>query len=116
MQAHALKHLQKQRRSTRIRSKLHGTAARPRLSVHRSNKHIFVQAINDDSGVTVVANSDLKVKNGTKTERAQAAAKSVASALKKAGITKVVFDRGSFRYHGRVQAVADALRTEGIEL
>lgn len=116
MQAHVRKTLQKVRRTNRVRAKLFGTAARPRLSVHRSNKHIFVQAINDETGVTMAAASDIKLTTGTKTERAQEVAKSAAGALKKAGITKVVFDRGSFRYHGRVQAVADILRTEGIQL
>lgn len=116
MQAHVRKALQKTRRTNRVRAKLFGTAQRPRLSVHRSNKHIFVQAINDDAGVTLAAASDIKLKSGTKTQRAQEVAKFAAAALKKAGIKQVVFDRGSFRYHGRVQAVADVLRTEGIEL
>ncbi len=104
------------RRTKRVRAKLHGTSERPRLSVHRSNKHVFVQAINDDAGVTLAASSDLKVKSGNKTERAQVAAQATAVSLKKVGITKVVFDRGSFRYHGRVKAVAETLRQAGIEL
>jgi large subunit ribosomal protein L18 len=116
MKSHDLKKLQKTRRAKRIRAKISGTAERPRLSVHRSNQHISLQAINDVAGVTLAAGSDLKLKAGTKTERAQKVAEQTAADLKKAGITKVVFDRGSFRYHGRIKAVAETLRQAGIEV
>ncbi len=111
------KALQKQRtrRTRRVRSKLHGTAARPRLSVYRSNEHVYIQAIDDDKSVTLAAAYDKGAK-GTKTERAQIAAKQVADALKKAGVKQVTFDRGYYRYHGRVKAVADTIREQGIEL
>lgn len=115
MQKFDLKKLQKSRRATRVRAKLHGTSERPRLSVHRSNQHFFLQAINDDAGATLAASSDMKL-TGTKMERTQAAAKALAASLKKAGVKKVVYDRGSFRYHGRVKAAADTLREAGIEL
>ncbi len=115
MKKHELQALKMSRRENRVRGKLHGTAERPRLSVHRSNKHIFMQAINDDAGLTVAAISDQKITDGTKTESASKAATQLAAALKKAGVSKIVFDRGGYRYHGRVRAVADALRQEGIE-
>ncbi len=116
MKSHALKQLQKTRRAKRIRAKIFGTAQRPRLSVHRTNQHIALQAINDESGVTLAAGSDLKLKTGTKTERAQQVAEQAAVDLQKVGVTKVVFDRGSFRYHGRIKAVAETLRQAGIEV
>lgn len=116
MKKFELQQLKMQRRVRRVRSKIHGTAERPRLSVHRSNQHIFVQAINDDAAVTIAALSDQKLTEGTKTERAVAATKLLAESLKKAGVKSVVFDRGGYRYHGRVRAVADTLRQEGIEV
>lgn len=109
----------KAQRITRVRAKLFGTADRPRLSVYRSNQHVMVQAIDDERGVTVAASSDLgkaKQGTGTKLERTVAAAKAVAQALKKAKVTKVSFDRGPYKYHGRVKAVAETLREEGIEV
>lgn len=116
MKSHTLKKLQKTRRAKRIRAKILGTAQRPRLSVHRTNLHVYLQAIDDVAGVTLAASSDAKLKTGTKTERAMETAKVAAAALKKAGVKKVVFDRGSFRYHGRIKAVAETLRQSGIEL
>lgn len=106
---------QRERRLRRVRSKLHGTAERPRLSVYRSNQHVYIQAINDDQSVTLAAAFD-KGATGTKTERTQEAAKLVAEQLKKAGVKQVTFDRGHYRYHGRVKAVADTIREQGIEL
>lgn len=109
--------MQEQRasRQARIRGKLHGTAERPRLSVNRSNQHVMIQAINDDARVTIAGGNDNKL-TGTKTERAITLARNIAAGLKKAGVKAVVFDRGEFRYHGRVKAIADALREEGIQL
>lgn len=117
MTRNQLRLLQKQRarRQRRVRAELHGTAERPRLSVYRSNKSVYIQAINDDAGATIAASSDAK-QTGTKTERAIATARVVAAALKKAGVSKLTFDRGHYRYHGRVQALADTLREEGMEL
>jgi len=106
---------QRERRLRRVRSKLHGTAARPRLSVYRSNEHVYIQAIDDDARTTLAAAFD-KGAAGTKVERAEAAAKQVAEQLKKAGVKQVTFDRGYYRYHGRVKTVADTMRQEGIEL
>ena len=106
-----------EKRSLRVRAKFHGTAERPRLSISRSNKHLFVQAIDDERAVTLFSSSDHELKDaGTKTEKAVAVAKLIAEKAKKSKVTKFVFDRGSFRYHGRVKAVADTLREQGIQV
>jgi len=104
----------------RIRKRLSGTTARPRLSVFRSLKQVYAQIIDDTSGRTVVAASSrdaaLKGANtGSKTERAKAVGTAIAERAKAAGITQVVFDRGGYLYHGRVQALADAAREAGLE-
>jgi large subunit ribosomal protein L18 len=105
------------KRKLRVRSKISGTAERPRVSIHRSNKHTSLQAINDDKGVTLASAHDMKAKAGqTKTERAEAAATALAGSLKKQSVTKVVIDRGSHRYHGRIRAVAEQLRAAGLEV
>jgi len=108
------------RRHRRVRKKVHGTAARPRLAVHRSNKHLTVQVIDDDAGVTLAAAATTEI-----TQRQQGSGSTVAAATrvgeliaeraKAAGVTTVVFDRGGYRYHGRIAAVADAARTAGLE-
>ncbi len=107
-----------EKRKKAVRSKLHGTADRPRLTVYRSNEHIYLQAIDDDKAETIVAASDkekdFKAK-GTKTEVAQKVAKNMAAKLKKAKVKKLVFDRGSYAYHGRVKAIAQTLREEGLD-
>jgi large subunit ribosomal protein L18 len=110
------------RRHYRVRKKVAGTTARPRLAVFRSNKHISAQVIDDSTGRTVVAASSTEKAIRSKhdqtgnTEAATAVGKLVAERAKDAGITKVVFDRGGFLYHGRVAAVADAARQVGLEL
>ena len=92
---------------------------RPRLSIHRTNKAIYAQVIDDIKGVTVAAAStldkDLGIKNGGNAEAASKVGKLVAERAKKAGVEKVQFDRGSFLYHGRVKALADAAREGGLE-
>jgi large subunit ribosomal protein L18 len=107
------------RRHNRVRRKVHGTAARPRLAVFRSNKHISVQVIDDDAGHTVASASSVEsdLRSGT-TSGVDAASKVGTLAgerAKAAGIDTVVFDRGGFRYHGRVAAVADAAREAGLK-
>jgi large subunit ribosomal protein L18 len=104
----------RQSRARRVRSRMEGTATKPRLSVFRSNTHITVQAIDDLAGVTLCAAHDLSAKKGTKTERAQSVGTTIAQAMLKKGITTCVFDRGGYRYHGRVKALADAARAEGL--
>jgi len=106
--------LQVAARHRRIRSRLSGTAERPRVAVSRSAKHIRLQAIDDTLGKTLAAASDLKLKTPVKTARAAATGQALAEALKNAGVKAVVFDRGGFAYHGRVKAAAEALREAGI--
>ncbi len=100
------------RRAKRVRSHIGGQ--RSRLSIYRSNAHIWAQIINDTTHSTLAAASD-KTLTGTKTDRAIAVGQAVAKAALKAGITSVVFDRGSYRYHGRVKALADSARAAGLQ-
>jgi large subunit ribosomal protein L18 len=109
------------RRHRRVRKKVLGTAERPRLAVFRSNKHIYAQAIDDIAGRTVASASTMESEQraGKKTATVDAATqvgKLVAERVKAAGITSVVFDRGGFKYHGRVAAVADGARAAGLQL
>lgn len=108
------KQYNRMRRANRIRSTISGTAEKPRLSVFRSAAHIQAQLIDDVKGVTIVAASDLKDMKGTKMERAALVGKQLAAAAKAKKITTVAFDRGGFLYAGRVKALADAARAEGL--
>ena len=101
-------------RKRRVRGKLHGTAERPRVTVYRSNRFIYGQAIDDAAGKTLASARSLATDAGTKSEQANAVGATVAAEMKKQGITKAIFDRGSYNYHGRMKAVAEALRTAGI--
>ena len=107
------------RRHDRVRRKLSGTPARPRVAVMRTNKHISAQIIDDEAGRTLAAassvESTLKEATGGNIDGAKAVAAVLAERAKAAGITTVVFDRGGFAYHGRVAAFADALRAAGLE-
>ena len=108
------------RRRRRGRTALRGRAAgKPRLSVHRSGRHIYVQVIDDAEGKTLAAAStldkDLKGKTGATKDSAAAVGKTIAERAKKAGVSTVVFDRGGFLFHGRVKALADAAREGGLE-
>jgi large subunit ribosomal protein L18 len=108
------------RRRRRVRTALRARASgKPRLSVHRSGRHIYAQVIDDAAGKTVAAASsldkDIKVKTGATAEAAAAVGKALAAKAKKAGVDKVVFDRGGFLFHGRVKALADAAREGGLE-
>ena len=103
-------------RANRTRAKIHGTAERPRLSVHISNLHITAQVIDDDKQTTLAYATTIGSKlTGTKTEKATAIGKEIATKAKKAKVKTVVFDRGSKLYTGRVAALADAARKEGLE-
>ena len=108
------------RRHRRVRKKVRGTAERPRLAVFRSNRHIYAQVIDDVSGRTLAAASTVEVDaraGATATvDAAKAVGKRVGDRAKAAGIASVVFDRGGFRYHGRVAGVADGAREAGLEL
>lgn len=108
------KQIKRVRLHGRIRSRISGTAERPRLAVFRSNQFIYAQIINDATAKTLFSASDIKDAKGTKTERAQAIGTSVATQAVKAGVKAVVFDRGGFKYTGRVKALADAARAAGL--
>jgi large subunit ribosomal protein L18 len=116
------KQLGRTRRHHRVRKKVSGTAARPRLAVFRSNKHISAQVIDDRAGRTLAAAStveaDLRgsLANTGNKDAATTVGRLVAERAKAVGVTRVVFDRGGFLYHGRVAAVADAAREAGLEL
>ncbi len=101
-------------RATRVRARIEGTAEKPRLSVFRSNAHITAQAIDDVTGTTLVSASDIKIKKGTKSERAREVGAVVAKAMLDKGIKTCVFDRGGYLYHGRVKALAEAAREAGL--
>jgi large subunit ribosomal protein L18 len=109
------------RRQRHVRKKLAGTAERPRLAVFRSSKHIYAQVVNDDTGRTIASASTLdgEVKGhaayGGNKAAASVVGRVVAERAKKAGIDKVCFDRRSYKYHGRVQALADAAREAGLQ-
>jgi large subunit ribosomal protein L18 len=108
------------RRRRRVRTTLRSHASgKPRLSVHRSGRHIYAQVIDDNAGKTVAAAStldkDIRGKTGATKDGAAAVGKAVAERAKKAGVSQVVFDRGGFLFHGRVKALADAAREGGLE-
>ena len=118
------------KRRNRIRAKVKGTAKIPRVSVFRSNRRMFVQIIDDSTGETILSNSiepmpgsagpvlGPKTKNRAKSAKTETAAligETIAQKAKEAGISKVVFDRGGFKYHGRVKALADGLRKGGLQ-
>ncbi len=107
------------RRHLRVRRNMAGSAERPRLVVFRSLKHIYAQLVNDELGVTLLAASDLgevvQADGAGKVARGKSVGKQLAEKAKAAGITRVVFDRAGYRYHGRVQAVADGAREGGLE-
>ena len=108
------------RRRRRVRTALRGRASgKPRLSVHRSGRHIYAEVIADSAGKTLAAAStldkDLKGKTAATKEGAAAVGKALADRAKKAGVSQVVFDRGGFLFHGRVKALADAAREGGLE-
>ncbi|MCX6450990.1 MAG: 50S ribosomal protein L18 [Actinobacteria bacterium] len=108
------------RRHFRVRKKIAGTTARPRLVVSRSSRHLFVQIVDDSIGQTIVSASTMeealrKDSKNDKSEKARIVGKSIADRAKEKGITTVVFDRGGNKYHGRVAALADAARESGLD-
>jgi len=114
------KNAERQRRHTRVRKKITGTAQTPRLNVYRSLNHIYVQIIDDTKGVTLCSASTMEkavkseIKDMTKTDAAKAVGKAAAKKALDLGIKEVVFDRGGYLYTGRVQAVADGAREGGL--
>ncbi|MEX2151865.1 MAG: 50S ribosomal protein L18 [Gemmatimonadaceae bacterium] len=103
------------KRHLRVRNKIAGTPERPRLVVFRSLKHIYAQLVDDTASRTLATVSDLGIAQGKKGERASEVGKLIAERAKTAGITRVVFDRAGYRYHGRIKAVADGARKGGLE-
>ncbi|MNG03816.1 50S ribosomal protein L18 [compost metagenome] len=108
------------KRHLRVRKKISGTTARPRLSVFRSSKHMYAQLIDDINGVTIAAASTMdkeltEVGNGGNVEAAKKVGELIAARAKAKGVSEVVFDRGGYLYHGRIQALADAAREAGLE-
>lgn len=111
------KAIKRQRVKRGIRKKISGTADRPRLTVYRSDKHIYAQLIDDTKGMTVVSASSLEkdLSRGTKTETSGLVGKQLAERAKEAGVESAVFDRNGFRYHGRVKALAESAREGGLK-
>ncbi|MGI9666580.1 MAG: 50S ribosomal protein L18 [Acidimicrobiia bacterium] len=108
----------RRRRHYRVRKSVHGTESRPRLAVYRSNKHIYAQVIDDDQGHTLASASSKEsaVKGETlSSDVASEVGKLVGARAKDAGISEVVFDRGGFKYHGRVKALAEGARESGLD-
>lgn len=109
----------RKKRQLRIRKRVVGSVARPRLNVFRSSKHIYAQLIDDASGVTIASASsldkELGLKNGANVEAAAAVGSLIAKRATEKGLTEVVFDRGGYLYHGRIQALADAAREAGLQ-
>ncbi|MEH7493082.1 50S ribosomal protein L18 [Neobacillus sp. 3P2-tot-E-2] len=113
------KNASRKKRHARVRAKLSGTAARPRLNVFRSNKHLYAQLIDDMSGTTLASAStmekDLNLESTSNVEAAKLVGELVAKRAVEKGISAVVFDRGGYLYHGRIQALADAARENGLQ-
>jgi len=113
--------LRRQQTKTRIRGRISGTPERPRLTIFKSLKRIYVQAVDDTQGVTLAAASSLEkdlraaLKSGSNIAAAKAVGASIAARLKEKGITAVVFDRNGYVYHGRVKALADSARESGLQ-
>jgi large subunit ribosomal protein L18 len=116
-----LKQVRLERRKWSVRNRLFGTTERPRLSVFRSDKHIYAQVIDDYAGKTLVAASSVQkdvrggLNNGGNIKAAEAVGKAIAEKAKSAGITMVAFDRGGRKYHGRIKALADSARKAGLK-
>ena len=121
MYAIAIKRVRRQRRQLRVRTRISGSAARPRLAVFRSSKHIYAQIIDDSTGRTLLSASSVdkdvrsQVKSGGNKQAAELVGTVLGSRAKEKGIAKVAFDRRHYKYHGRVQALADAARKAGLQ-
>lgn len=105
----------RERRHKRIRTRIKGTSKVPRLSVFRSSRELVLQLIDDASGRTLLGLGSFSLQQGTKTERALTLGKAAAKKILELGIKRIVFDRGGYKYHGRVKALAEALRKGGLE-
>jgi large subunit ribosomal protein L18 len=115
MKAGNTKIVQRARRRKRIRAKLFGTALKPRLSIFKSNKFIYAQIIDDMTGKTLAAASDMDIKKGGRLSKSEEVGKLIADRAKEKKIKKVIFDRGGFIYTGRIKALAESARAGGLE-
>jgi large subunit ribosomal protein L18 len=116
MDKHKIKNARQDRRHGRVRAKVSGSELRPRLSVFRSNRGMFLQLINDENSQTLVSAHTREIKSaGTKSDKSLELGKLLAEKAKVKGISAVVFDRGCYKYHGRVKAVADGAREGGLQ-
>lgn len=121
MKADKLRNVQRWRRKNRVRKRLRGNAEQPRLSVQRSNKHVYCQVIDDESGKTLASASTRdkglrdQIKNGGNCDAAKLVGQAIAERAKAAGVTAVTFDRGRFKFHGRVAELANAAREGGLQ-
>ena len=109
------KKLNRSRRHRKVRAKISGTSSRPRIAVFKSNQYIYAQVVDDESGKTLLSVSDMEVKKGKKSEKALKIGEALAAQMKEKGLLEAVFDRGGFKFHGRVKSVADGLRSGGIK-
>ncbi|MFA5047895.1 MAG: 50S ribosomal protein L18 [Patescibacteria group bacterium] len=117
MDKNKIKEQRKTRRHQRVRAKVSGTAVCPRLAVYRSLEHIYAQLIDDAQGKTLISARDSEVKEGkTKTDKALAVGKLLAQKAQEKKISKAVFDKGPFKFHGRVKAVAEGAREAGLRI
>jgi large subunit ribosomal protein L18 len=109
----------RKKRHARVRSKLSGTTARPRLNVYRSNKHIYAQLVDDLKGITLASAStldkDVNLESTSNVDAAKKVGEIIAKRAVEQGVKEVVFDRGGYLYHGRIQALADAARENGLQ-
>jgi large subunit ribosomal protein L18 len=110
-----IQHVRRTRRKRSIRKRLFGTPDRPRLTITRSNKHIYAQIIDDVAGKTLVSASSARLKKGSDADAAKKVGEDLAKKAKAAGVESVCFDRNGYRFHGRVQSLADAAREKGLK-
>lgn len=108
------KETRRQKRKLKIRSKIHGTESRPRLTVYRTNMHIYAQLVDDKTAKTLINASDLKIKKGTKSEKAKEVGKNLSELAKSKKISQVVFDRSGYKFHGRIKELAEGAREAGL--
>jgi large subunit ribosomal protein L18 len=115
MNKEKVKNIKRLKRKLRVRKKIQGTLERPRLSVFRSNAHIYVQVIDDINKVTITSSSDVSIKDkSSKVQKAQKVGEMISKLLKEKNIESIVFDRNGYKYHGRVKALADGIRNGGL--
>ncbi|MEX0742632.1 MAG: 50S ribosomal protein L18 [Phycisphaeraceae bacterium] len=115
MEQNVLKTKRRLRRKRGIRKRIFGTAERPRLTVFRSNQHVYAQIINDIEGKTLASMSSQALEKGSTVDAAVQVGKQLADKAREAGVETLAFDRNGFRYHGRVKALADAMREAGLK-